>query len=235
MDKKDRMKYISYFIMGDGGVYTIKKNTKFIMNILKKHQDFVEEFKSLVDFTSVNVFDRKDYNTDGRTRQPQIRVETGCHPKFTAFRDRIYRDNYKGLDPIYIKQLDWHGLAILYQSDGSLGESFRPEIGMKNPSYNVTLNMKRLSYGDLELLGKYLTRNLGLYWTIQRQNQYYYIRFKMKSFERLMSGISPYIHNSFKYKIRTVSPTLVGDDIVCSSQECEEGGRNDLPQGVTLE
>ena len=229
MDKKEQMKLIAYFIMGDGGVYRNSKkgNARFVMNMLAKHKDYINEFVKLIDFTKVTIKTRKDYNTDGCVRQPQLRIETANHPTFTKFHERIYRDKYKGLDPIYIKQLDWHTLAILYMSDGSLGEYFRPEIGMRNPSYNVTLNLKRLSYGDLELLGKYLTKNLGLFWSINRQKNYYYIRFKTKSFEKLMRGIKPYIHKSFMYKIRTFDSLKEDDEIVCTLSRDRELDRND--------
>lgn len=33
MDKKELTKLVSYFIMGDGGAYIIKKNAKFVMNM----------------------------------------------------------------------------------------------------------------------------------------------------------------------------------------------------------
>jgi len=234
MDKKEQNKLISYFIMGDGGVYRQRSktgkgfmNAKFIMNMKQEHIDYIKEFEDLIDFTSVTTKIRKDYNTDNCIRQPQYRTWTGNHPRFTAYWERIYTNKYKGLDPIYIKQLDWHSLAILYMSDGSLGEYLRSEIGMQNKSYSITLNMKRLSYGDLELLGKYLTKNLGLYWSINRQNQYYYLRFKMKSFKKLMEGMEPFIHPSFKYKIRTFNPSIEGDEIVCTSLGNGESGRND--------
>lgn len=209
MDKKERMKLLSYFIMGDGGVYRRDNgNAQFIMNMKSEHEDYMGELINLIDFTTVNKYSRKDYNTDGCIRQPQFRLESRRHPVFTQFWERIYTGKYKGLDPMYIKQLDWHTLAILFQADGSLKKDFRPKNGMVNPSFDITLNLKRLSYGDLEMLGKYLTKNLGVFWTINRQNQYYYIRIKSKSNSVFVKGIAPYIHESFKYKIRTFDPSL---------------------------
>lgn len=226
MDKKEQMKRLAFFVMGDGGVYMLGKNASFIMNMKQENIDYINEFASLVDFTKVRINERKDYNTDGYNRQPQYRVETGRHPIWTKFRERIYTDHYKGLDPIYVKQIDWHDFAILWMSDGSLGEYYRPEIGMKNPSYSMTLNMKRLSYGDLKFLGECINKNLGIHFKINRQNQYYYLRFSMKDFDKIMTNLEPFIHPSFRYKIRTVSPQR-GDEIVRTSQECEEVSRND--------
>lgn len=210
MDKKIKMKLLSYFVMGDGGVYkrSTKGNANFMMNMLAKHEDYMSECQSLIDFTASEINPRTMSNNAGIFRQPQSTLASRVHPKLTDLWERIYTNKYKGLDPIYIKQLDWHSLAILYQADGSIKKSLRPEIGMVNPSYDITLNLKRLSYGDLEMLGKYLTKNLGIFWTINRQNQYYYIRIKSKSNQAFIEGVAPFIHESFKYKIRTFNPSL---------------------------
>ena len=63
-------------------------------------------------------------------------------------RERIYTDKYKSLDWHAMKLLDWEAMSFLYMSDGSLQKYFRPEIGMVNPSYKLTLNLKRLCYAD---------------------------------------------------------------------------------------
>lgn len=196
--------------MGDGGVYKRfpNGNANFIMNMKEVHEDYMKECMELIDFTSTRLFSRTMSNNDGIQRKPQLTLTSRVHPTFTQFWERVYTNKYKGLDPMYIKQLDWHALAILFQADGSTKRSFRPEIGMKNPSFDITLNLKRLSYGDLEMLGKYLTKNLGIFWTINRQNQYYYIRIKSKSNERFLTGVAPFIHESFKYKVRTFNPSL---------------------------
>ena len=42
MDKKELTKLVSYFIMGDGGAYIIKKNAKFIMNMRAENKDYID-------------------------------------------------------------------------------------------------------------------------------------------------------------------------------------------------
>lgn len=199
-DKKHLYKLLSFMIMGDGGVYSYNKsgNARFIMNMLHKNEDYVQYCKSILEnITSCKITEvQKEGN-----RQLQLRLESKTHPIFTKMRDRIYVNNYKSIDNHALNLLDYEALSFLYMSDGSLGKYFRPEIGMKNPSYKVTLNLKRLSYGDLYILKKALKDKLDLEWNINKQNKYFYLVLRMKDFNKFIEGISPYILPSFQYKI----------------------------------
>ena len=230
MDKKQLTKLVSYFAMGDGGVYYNGKNCTFVMNMRSANRDYIDWVAEVLsNITSVRVKEVPDYSTDGCKRQPLTRLETPSHPFFTTLRNRIYVDKYKGLDEHTLKLLDWEALAILYMCDGSLYiDKPNPKKGLVNPSYSVSLNMKRLSYGDQFILKKALKEKLGLEWNINKHNQYYYLRLRCKDVQKFMEGISPYMKPSFSYKlVRTESPEESGGDIVCASQECEEVSRND--------
>lgn len=215
MDKKQLVKLISYFAMGDGGLYVQDGgNAKFIMNMKAEHEDYCSWVASVIsEVTGVSIKERKDYNTDGCIRQPQLRVESNRHPFLTTIRDRIYTEKYRGIDPHALKLLDWEALAILYMCDGSFVKDFRPEIGMKNPSYNVTLNLKRLSYGDLFILKKALKETLGLEWNINKQGKYNYLRLRTKDVDNFMNGIRSYLLPSFQYKLLSerLTPEMGGD------------------------
>ena len=233
MNKKQLTKLVSYFAMGDGGVYYSGNNCKFIMNMRSKNKDYIDWVaETLSEITTVNVREIPDYNTDGYSRQPLTRLETRAHPFFTVLRDRIYVDTYKGLDPHTLKLLDWEALAILYMCDGSLYID-KPNVkkGLINPSYNVYLHLKRLSYGDQYILKKALKDLLNLEFNVNKCGNYYNLRLRVKDVDKFMEGVSPYMKESFSYKlIRTENPMYVGGDIVCSSQECEEELRNEVPQ-----
>lgn len=206
MDKKQLVKLVSYFTMGDGGLYVSAncKNAKFIMNMRSANQDYINWVREVLsEITKVSVIERKDYNVDGYIRQPQLRLESNSHPFFTEIRDRIYTDKYKGIDPHALKLLDWESLAILYMCDGSCHKYLRPEIGMVNPSYTVTLNLKRLSYGDLFILKKALKEVLDLEWNIQKQGKYHYLCLRTKDVDKFMEGIRPFMKESFHYKLKS--------------------------------
>lgn len=218
MDKKQLTKLVSYFTLGDGGVYrtTETGNAKFVMNMKKEHKDYIDWVDStLSEFVGTKQYDRADYNTDGCNRKEQIRLESKTHPFLTTLRDRIYIDGYKGIDPHSLKLLDWEAMAILFMCDGSLVEDKpNPVKRLINSSWNLTLNMKRLSYGDQLLLKKTIKEVLDVEFNINRQNQYYYLRLRTKDVEKFCKGVEPYMKDSFKYKIRMINPVKTGGDIV---------------------
>ena len=216
MDKKELTKLVSYFIMGDGGAYIQKQNAKFIMNMKAENKDYIDWVDRVFnEFVGTKQYERKDYNTDGFKRVPQIRLETNTHPFITTIRDRIYTDGYKGIDPHALKLLDWEAMAILYMCDGCLHED-RPneKKGLKNSSWNLTLNMKRLSYGDQLLLKQAIRDRLGVEFNVNRHGKYYYMRLRSRDVEKFCVGVLPYMKDSFSYKIRMLDPSIEGGEIV---------------------
>lgn len=210
-DNKELTKLCSFMVMGDGGVYIIKKNAKFIMNMISQNEDYVLLCKDILEnITPCNIYQiqKKDNS------QSQLRIESRMHPFFTVLRERIYVGTYKSIDNHALKLLDYEALSFLYMSDGSLVTTFRPEIGMVNPSYNVTLNLKRLSYGDLFILKKALKDKLDLEWNINKQNQYFYLRLRTKDVNKFMINIKPYMTKSFMYKILDETLLKQDDEIV---------------------
>jgi hypothetical protein len=234
IDNKRLTKLLSYIILGDGGVYYTKaRNAQFIMNMKAENKDYIEFVQSILEnVTGTNLYERKDYNIDGCTRQPQLRLESKTHPIFTTLRERIYIDNYKGLDPHTLKLLDAEAMAILYMCDGSFQEYLRPEIGMINPSFRLTLNMKRLSYGDQLVLKNQIKESMGVEFNINRNGKYYYLNLRVKDVESFLTQVAPYMSKSFYYKLGRFTPTKLGGDIVCSSQKCEEVGGNIQPPQI---
>lgn len=210
MDNKQLTKLLSYFIMGDGGVYqqSETENAKFIMNMKSENSDYIEWVeKTLNEFVGTKKYERKDYNTDGYNRKEQIRLESKRHPKLTTLRERIYTDSYKGIDPHALTMLDWEAMAILYMCDGCLVEEKPNEKKeLTNSSWNLTLNMKRLSYGDQLLLKKAIKEKLDVEFNINRQGKYYYLRLRSKDVEKFCKNVEPFMMNSFKYKIRMINP-----------------------------
>lgn len=217
LNKKELVKLISYIVMGDGGLYFPTKrtdgtNAQFIMNMKEENKDYIFFCKGVLEqLTGCRIAERKDYNADGCVRKPQLRLESNRHPLLTQIHSRVYTGKYKGVDPHALKMLDAEALAILYMCDGSFViDKPNPKKGLINESYNVTLNMKRLSYGDQFILKKALKEKLDLEFNINRQNEYYYLRLRVKDFNKFMEMVAPHVLPSFQYKIhesfRTVSP-----------------------------
>lgn len=204
MDKKQIYKILNYAAMGDGGVYADDNgNYRFVMNMLEEHKDYVDWIHSAIsELTTASIKKRNLDNTDGFNRKPQLRLESKSHPYFAKVRNHIYVGKYKGLSSHYLKMLDAEALAILYMCDGCLHiEKPTPTRRLINNSYNVTLNLKRLSEGDTLMLKKALKTKLGLEFNIGRQNQYYYLRLRTKDVQKFMSLIAPFMKPSFNYKM----------------------------------
>lgn len=210
MDKKQLVKLISAFTMADGGMYrrckgdpaTSNANAYFMMNMTTKHMDYIEWVaETLSHVTSVTISDVKN-----PCKTPQTRLCSKTHPFFTKMWGRIYTDSYKGLDPHAMKMFDWEMLAIFYMADGSLYvEPPNAKKGLVNPSPNVTLNMKRLSYGDQLYLKKLIKEKLGVETNVTRQTYkgrtYYFLRVRNRDIDIFMEGIEPYMKESFYYKL----------------------------------
>lgn len=198
-DKKELVKLCSFIVMGDGGVYryTGNKECAFVMNMITKNEDYVLLCRDILE----NVTSTRIIEVDkGEGRQLQLRLTTKGHPFFTKLRDRIYIDKYKSLDQHALKMLDYEALSFLYMSDGSLGLR-NGKVG------SVTLNMKRLSYGDQMLLKKALKDKLDLEWNINKYGKYFYLRLRNKDVSKFMENIKPYITPSFMYKILDEVPS----------------------------
>lgn len=205
-DKKELMKLVSFISMCDGGLY-INGNSKngnamFIMNMLKEHIDYVEWCKSILEnITSCKIYDN----------QEQVRLESNKHPFFTRIHDRIYVGKYKSLDPHAFKLFDAQCLAIMFMADGC--------ATYKKDYLDISLNLKRLSYGDQLFLKKVIKDKFNLEFNIQRQNQYYYLRLLTKHINAFMDIIKPFVFDSFMYKIKYDLRTInsignMDDDIV---------------------
>jgi hypothetical protein len=198
---KELNKKLYYFSTFDGGLYLVgnSTNAKFIINMKKENLDFVEKIEDTlkearIGFTRV---DRKDYNTDGFNRKPQVRLESKNHPLLTKIFERIYIDGKKVIDPHMLTMLDAEALAIIFMADGSRVQDKRsPE---SKPNY--TLNTKGFSYGDNWLLKKTIKDIFDIEFNINRQNNYWYLRLRAKDVEKFEQIVSPFILPSFSYKL----------------------------------
>lgn len=199
-DKKELVKIISFLAMTDGSIHKNggSKNFVFSISATEEHEDFILWVKSVLEnVTSCNVHLQQREHP----RKNIFKAQTLTHPFFEPIHDRIYVGGYKSIDNHALKQLDWHSLALMYMCDGCLG--------VCGKAITTTLNLCRLSYGDQLLLKKALKEQLDLEWNVVRTGgKYYTLRLRMKDFDKFMYGISPYIFESFKYKLllRTTNP-----------------------------
>ncbi len=160
-----------------------------------------------------------------------LRLNSKVHPFLTTLYHRIYIDGRRGLDPHAFKMLDWEALSLMYMSDGSIQRTG------EYPSEYAMINLCRLSYQEFQWFQHQLHSKLGQGSRVYKCGKYWRLGMRKKESEYFFEHIRPYILPEYLYKLPTITPTSVeeGEEIVCSVQECTEGGRNDQPQGENLE
>ena len=214
IDPKQLSKLTYYMATFDGGVYVPHKRTKdskvnchFIMNMRKDNEDYLLWVKeTLENITSVRLTERQDYNKDGYSRSPQLRLETNRHPYFTKVRDRVYIDNHKVIDPHMLKLMDAEALAIIFMCDGGTSLDTR----FKKPHANIRLHTKGFSYADNMALSKAIYDKTGVVSSVNRHGKYYYLNIKTKSHMLFYETVKPYVKPSFDYKFERIAPVIAG-------------------------
>jgi hypothetical protein len=197
---KDQSKRLYYFSTFDGGLYVTGKctNAKFIMNMREENRDYVEKVQQTLEDAGIGtrLYDRKDYNTDGYTRKPQLRLESKTHPKLTTIWERVYIDGHKVIDPHMLTMLDEEALSIIFMADG--GRYVDPRCNA-TPAYS--LHTKGFSYGDNFLLKKALKEKLDLEFNVHRHSKYWFLTLRSKDSEKFEQLVGPHVLSSFDYKL----------------------------------
>jgi len=214
IDPKQLTKLVSYMATFDGGVYVPHKkkpdskvNCQFILNMRAENEDYVLWVKeTLENITSVRVKSKKDYNTDGYNRKPQLRLESNRHPFFTKIRDRIYIDNHKVIDPHMLKLMDAEALAIIFMCDGGTSLDNRH----KNPHCKIDLHTKGFSYADNMALSKAIYDKTGINTKVHKHSKYFYLNVATKSHKLFYETVKPYVLPSFDYKFERIAPVIAG-------------------------
>lgn len=193
-DKKELMKYVVAFAMGDAGVYKSGKSYRMVANGVC--EEYILWKKSILEqISGVNYHIHQDPRDD-YCRKPLHILTTRVHPIYKKIRDRLYTGTYKGIDPHYLKLLDWEMLAILFMDDGSCYKDKRC-----NATPKVSLNVKRLSYGDQLLLKKSIKEKFNIEFNVNRHGKYWFLALRTKDYYTFKEGVSPYIFDCFSYKL----------------------------------
>jgi hypothetical protein len=200
---KDQSKRLYYYSTFDGGLYVQGTNARFIMNMRKDNLDYVERVRNTLEEVGIGtrLSDRKDYNTDGYTRQPQVRLESKTHPVLTKIWERIYLNGNKVIDPHMLTLLDEEALAIIFMADGGRSDDKRCNA---TPKYS--LHTKGFSYGDNYLLKKAIKDKLDLEFNINRHYKYWLLCLRAKDSYKFEELVKPYVLPSFGYKLERKSP-----------------------------
>lgn len=219
INEKQLSKLLYYFSSFDGGIYPSGKEFRYVMNMREENKDYINWVRETIEtFTGTNV-----YKVPQRgNRKPLLCLMSKIHPKFATIRERLYTpEGKKILDPHQLTLLDAEALAIIFMADGgtSLDKGKYPEIKLHTKGY---------SYFDNLALSKAIYEKTGVRTTVNKHNQYFFLRVKTADLQLFIDVVKPYVLPSFSYKLERLAPAM-GGNIVCASQECEEVEGNYQP------
>jgi hypothetical protein len=223
-DKKELVKYVWSFTLGDGCLFRRNdnpgRNAIYILNQIQEHRDYVEWQASILEnLTSIKYYEQDAFiDKRGVNNRPQIRITSKAHPFYTTLYERIYLNRIKTISPHDLKLLDWESLAILFMDDGYIQTQETQKLGRRTRAFLCTENY---TYGDLVLLQKaiYEKTNLPFNFKKRKLKDGYGHRLVLspKFFDEFIKGVESYIFPSFQYKLdRTIDSAIVDDEIVLS-------------------
>lgn len=133
--------------------------------------------------------------TDKRTNKEYITycVTTSCNPYFLNMYSQLYGTGKKEICSDFLKNFTIKSLAYLYMDDGYADQ---------NTAYICT---DSFSDESKRILVEYIKSKFGLHFSIVNHGKYYRLRLSQYDFPRFKELIEPYIIESLKYKLRTVS------------------------------
>lgn len=211
-NNKELTKIIAASLHGDGSIYKDKRdngNCSFEIGQTEAHRDYLEYLcQKLEGLTTFSITpSRKEQDTviagrETRTK-PMWRLRSARHPFFNKFRERMYGTGRKSVDPHYLTLLDWEFMAHWYQEDGSLSVSVHKE---KYFQYHLEIASQSFSYAENMQLRAAIKEKLNLDWRVvpmknSKGSVLYKLQSSRKDIETFCENISPYVVNSFLYKI----------------------------------
>lgn len=233
-DKQYVTKIVAASLLGDGSVGVPPDgsvNAKYRQPKTVDHMDYVNWLSERL--STVTTTNQYEWQPRMPNAKRQVMLQTRTHPFYTSFRNRMYPNGHKVVDPHYLTLIDWEFMAVWYQEDGSTvvdRDYVRPIICTDC-----------FSYGDNHHLRQAVGEKLGIDLNVASYRakglQKYRLRVRPKDINKFMDGIEPYVAPSFSYKIcRTVgSSSVLDEDIVRSLEESKEQIVNDFATSESLE
>jgi hypothetical protein len=220
-------------VLGDGGLRIWKNRPNlpagYSLSQIDKHEEYVKWQQSILEnITGTTLHHYPPSVKDGVNRQGYFKLATKGHPFFQTLRDRWYHTGRKTISLHDLSLMDWQMMAIWYMDDGYILKSDN-----KYHDGHVYLCTDNFTEAEVVMLQKIIYSSLGVAMDIRQRGRkkdgtrIYRLTAKNAQARKFLDGVTPFIFESFKYKVRTGNPFIEGDDIVCSAQECAEAARNE--------
>lgn len=227
-NRKELTRLISAMVLGDGCLFKAKNmiNVRYSFSQRHDHKDYFDwQCSVLENLTSISVY----HYAESKQRRAYYSLDTKSHPFYTTLRERMYFDGRKTVSPHDLRLFDWQSAAVWYMDDGYI---LRSEDQKQRG--NVFLCTDHYTLAEVIILQKVLWEKLGVPFDLRKRghkkngDRIHRLVLRSNNTARFLDGISKYVFPSFEYKLHTGSPTIVGDDIVCTVEESTDVCRNDI-------
>lgn len=223
-DKKVLAKYVYAFVLGDGFLAKPERrtfNSHYRLRQIASHRDYVEwQALILSSITGVKI-DETPGTVDkrGYVCKPQLLLRTSAVPFYTTYRNRIYIENVKRVDPHGLKLFDVETAAIWFMDDGCGSYKVRKSGSIY---HRVDFCTDSYSFGDCLLLRQAMKDVLNVWGSVTPYRKktdaiHYRIYYQGRDAESLLRQVKPYIKPSFAYKLESLScdePLIKEEEIV---------------------
>lgn len=210
-DNKYITKIIAASLLGDATIEKDKRysngNASFSINQIVDHKDYVELLQSILEpiTTAPIYFVDKSRQTHimGITTvcKDQLKLRTSRHPFFNSFRERMYINGRKVIDPHYLTLLDWEFLAHWYMQDGYMSAYWSKKNNKRYACYTVGLCTNNFSYPEQMFLRAKLKETLNLDWNVTKDGKNYRLKLSAQHIPYFIENIKQFIVPSFVYKV----------------------------------
>ena len=186
---EDQLQVIYGSYLGDGNISKTKKN-RYRLRIRhgEKQKEYCEWKANMFEIEKLNSIEKNGYS----------------QKKAYVFQTKIFDLEYelpkdsKNVPNWLLDKLDERGIAIWYMDDGSI---LKKKLKDGSISNYISIHSNNFEYKTQEKLVKKFN-DYGINCNIHKtKNKYYYLRFNKENSLKLLELISPYIHESMKYKL----------------------------------
>lgn len=202
MNKKELLKYIVAFTIGDGHLTKTTANTNSSYKCVQREdrKEFIDfQYNILSKISKVTYFEDKRPNKTNKS----VGIRTSVNNLFTKVRSRLYKDNKRVLDPHYMKLLDLEALAIIYMADG-----YTRVIKRKNgyKYIRIKISTHSYSYYDNCALKEYIKEKFNINFKVQMEKDkrynsiYYYLLATKDEAKKFLKLTDKYKLKCFEYK-----------------------------------
>lgn len=198
MDKKQITKILSFLSLTDGHLSMHKGciNASFHLTLSIKNKDLIELAGNVLESAGIG-YKIKDTDCGLYTR-----LDSRVHPLLTKLWERLYLDKRKHPDPHTFKLLDWEAMALMYMCDGNIQKS--------GEFWYPMLNLCRWNYAELTWVKHQIKEKLDVDCNVHKCGKYWRLGFSKASSEAFFNGVTPFMTESFAYKLPYGKPQYSG-------------------------